>query len=338
MRTHQIPDTKVTIQQKEYLYFSGTSYLGVAAHKDFQQQLAKSMATWGTSYGSSRNANVKLSIYDKAEGFLASFLKTDAVVTVSSGTLAGHLALQVLAKTTDAFFYLPKTHPAIKHKKALPFFINDVITDEIYKYQKITILVDAIPALETAPFSFDFLDNIPKHIAITLLIDESHSIGVLGKNGNGITSQIPKKENLTIVTVASLGKAFGVSGGYISGNNAFIAQIKALALFGGSAGMNPAFLDGFLASQKLYQIQLQKLKNNCAFVFNKLQQHSTIKIAKNYPVFFVDDDTIATKLLQENIIITSFQYPSIKKMMHRIVINANHTEEELLFLLEKLRH
>jgi len=336
MRTHNLPDTKVTIDQKEYLYFSGTSYLGVASHPKFQQQLAKSITMWGTSYGSSRASNIKLSIYDKTESFLCSFLEVDDVITTSSGTLAGQLALQVLEQTTDAFFYLPKTHPAIKHKKALPFFMDDKITDEIKKHQKITILADAVPALEIQPFSFNFLDDIPKNIEITLLIDESHSIGILGKTGNGIVSQISKKENLKIVTVASLGKSFGVSGGYITGTKGFIAQIKTLDLFGGSAGMNPAFLDCFLASQEFYQTQLQKLKNNCQFVFNSLYKYPKINVSNNYPVFFVDDETIAIYLLNNNIIITSFQYPSIHKIMNRIVINANHTKTQLDILIDKL--
>jgi len=333
------PNTSVIIENKEYLYFSGTSYLGVSTDEKFQNQLVKSIQKWGTSYGSSRDANLKLSIYGDAENFLSSFLETEETITVSSGTLAGLLALKLLATKTDSFFYMPKTHPAILPDNACPVFVNNELNSEILNSKKDTICIvgDAIAALEIAPFSFDFLNEIPKSTKLFLLIDESHSLGVLGKDGNGIANQIKKPANVETIQVSSLGKAFGLNGGFISGKSSFINSIKKDALFIGSAGMNPAFLDCFLNSAALYKNKLAELKSNTSYLFSILKDNPKIRIKENYPVLFCDEDAFADYLFTKNTIITSFYYASVPQKMNRIVIHANHTKEQLDVLIAQIQ-
>jgi len=333
------PNTSVIIENKEYLYFSGTSYLGISTDKKFQNQLTKSIQKWGTSYGSSRNANLKLSIYADAESYLSTFLETEETITVSSGTLAGLLALKLLATKTESFFYMPKTHPAILPENASPVFVKNELNSEVTNPQNETICIvgDAIAALEIAPFSFDFLNEIPKSTKVFLLIDESHSLGVLGKNGNGFANQIQKFNNVETIQVSSLGKAFGLNGGFISGKSAFINSIKLDALFIGSAGMNPAFLDCLLNSAALYKNKLAELKSNISYLFSILKNNTKIRITENYPVLFCDEDAFSDYLFTKNTIITSFYYASVPQKMNRIVINANHTKEQLDVLISQIQ-
>ena len=339
MEIEKAPNTKIFINRTQYAYFSGTSYLGIAALPQFHEIVCANIKKWGTSYGSSRNANITLSIYKKAEVFLRNFFNTEDCVTVSSGTLAGVFTLSVLEKIVDSFFYMPKTHPAILPKNAAPVFIDGNVNSQLLsnKKESICIVADAIVSLETQPFTFNFLQSISKQKKIFLLIDESHSLGVLGTNGNGIVATLQVPENIEIIGVSSLGKAFGVNGGVIFGTNKFVNRVKRASLFSGSAPMNPAFLESFLQAQNLYRQQLQKLQNHCAFVFEKLQSLPGIKISKKYPVFFVDDEEIADFLFSKKIVITSFFYPTVQnKKINRIVLNANHTKEELSCIITTL--
>lgn len=331
MLVDKIPNTSIIINEIEHLYFSGTSYLGISTNIEFQHQLIKSIQKWGTSYGSSRNANIKLYIYKEAEDFLANFLQKEEAVTVSSGTLAGQLALKTLKEKVSIFFYMPKTHPAILPENSFPIFVEGHLNTKLLnsKNKTICIVSDAIAALETTPFSFDFLKSIPESTKIKLLVDESHSLGVLEKNGQGISLTISVKKNIEIVVVSSLGKAFGINGGVIAGKSAFINLIKKDSLFIGSAGMNPAFLDCFLNSKEIYKKQLKALQKNCKYVFDNIHDLDKIRISKNYPVFFIDDEKIANFLSSNKIVITSFYYPPSEKKINRIVINANHTKEQL---------
>ncbi|MCG1037359.1 aminotransferase class I/II-fold pyridoxal phosphate-dependent enzyme [Polaribacter sargassicola] len=338
MQLDKTPNTTAFLNRKEYLYFSGTSYLGVGALTDFQELVAKAIKKWGTSYGSSRNANIKLSIYEKAEIYLANFLNTETSVSVSSGTLAGHFTIKALKNLVDAFYFMPKTHPAILPENAFPIFENLEINKELksIKNKKISILLDGIAAFETKPFSLNFLEEIDPSNTIYLVIDESHSLGILGDNGNGVSNLIPKKKNLKVIITSSLGKAFGINGGVIAGDLSFINLIKKDNLFIGCAGMSPAFLEVFLSAQEIYKKQLVKLKNNIDYVFEKLKGNSLISIDKSYPVFFHSDEKIEQILLDKNILITSFYYATSSKKFNRIVLNANHTKEQLDFLVNAI--
>ncbi|MDP5106896.1 MAG: aminotransferase class I/II-fold pyridoxal phosphate-dependent enzyme [Polaribacter sp.] len=338
MQLDKLPNTTAFFNEKEHIYFSGTSYLGIASLPEFQEIVFKNMKNWGTSYGSSRNANLKLNVYKRGEDFLSSFINHEDCTTVSSGTIAGQFALATLEKFVDAFYFMPKTHPAILPKNALPVFdekrLNPLLIDT--KKETICIVVDAIAALETMPFNFDFLQEISSQKKVFLLVDESHSFGVLGKNGNGISSTINIHKNIEIVMVSSLTKAFGINGGVISGTKKFISLIRENPLFVGSSGMNPAFLESFLDGQDLYKNQQNKLQENCIYVYENLKHLDNINISKNYPVFFINDENIADYLLTKNIVITSFYYPTSTKKINRIVLNANHTKEQLYELINSL--
>ena len=92
------PDREIIVNGKPFLYFGGTSYLGLATNPDFQNNLVSGIKKWGTAYGSSRNANIKLSIYNKAEQHFSKLIGAEAAITCSSGTLAGKLVLEYLWK------------------------------------------------------------------------------------------------------------------------------------------------------------------------------------------------------------------------------------------------
>lgn len=339
MQVNKAPNTTININNKECLFFSGTSYLGVPMLPEFQELMYKNMQQWGTAYGSSRNANIKLDIYAKAEKFIAKSLNKEDCITVSSGTLAGLFCLRALEQLVDDFYFMPKTHPAILTKNAKPVFINTALNSELLTIQNksICILADGIAALETAPFSYEFLNKIHASNTIYLLVDESHSLGVLGTNGFGVSSEISTKDNVHILITSSLGKAYGLNGGVIAGTKSFIDFIKKDTLFIGSAGMSPAYLKTFLDAQNIYKTQLQKLQKNIQFVFDELHTNKEIIISNSYPVFFHQNEKIEEYLSSKNIIITSFYYPTSPKKFNRIVLNANHTKEQLRNLVSSLQ-
>jgi 7-keto-8-aminopelargonate synthetase-like enzyme len=338
MLLESTPNTTAIIDGKEYLFFSGTSYLGVTMLPEFQELAFKSIKKWGTSYGSSRNANLKLEVYKNGELYLRNFLGFEAIVTVSSGTLASQFTLRALHKIVDAFYYMPKTHPSILPEEATPVFENNVLNSTLKNIENKTICIlgDAIAALELAPFSFDFLKSISSTNNIYVLVDESHSLGVLGSNGKGISSQINIPENVKIIMVSSLGKAFGINGGVIAGNTEFVNLIKSDSLFIGSAGMSPSFLETYTNAQEIYQQQLKKLQNNIDYVYENIHHLKGVRISKNYPVFFFENENIADYLYENGLLITSFYYPSTTQKINRIVLNANHTKEQLKQLVENL--
>ncbi len=335
MIVERFPDRTIHVEGKDYLYFGGTAYLGLPTNSAFQSTLAQCLLKWGSFYGSSRNSNIKLSVFNRVEEFFAKQIGTEDSVTTSSGTLAGRLILEYLSKSKHVFYHYPKTHPAILQSNSLPLFIEDKLHPNLQNnvQENIVITVDSVLALEVKPTSFDFLNDISKKKRITLVVDESHSLGIVGKNGIGIFNTISNEKITRKILISSLGKALGLSGGIIASDKDFIDSIKKENLFISSSCANPAYLEAYILSQDLIKGQQQKLKENLEFLFKDLNLKSSFTFKKNYPIIYCNDENFYKTLYNNNIIITNFKYPNYKGLMNRIVITANHTKDDL----EKLK-
>ena len=330
MIVEKFPDRIIEIDQKQYLYFGGTAYLGLPTNKKFQDLVVQNILKWGTTYGSSRTANIKLSAYTAGENFLIQHIGSEDAVTVSSGMLAGKLVLEKLKKQTDCFYHLNEIHSAIQIENSLPIFINKKLHERLLdpKSEKITILTDGVPSFQTKPVDLSFLKEISNQKEITLVIDESHSLGIVGENGSGIYSSndFPIKRK---ILVSSLGKAFGLTGGVIASDSEFIKEIKEIETFTSAAGMNPAFVQTLSDACEIYKIQHQKLKDNLSYINSILIRNSNILFDKNYPLIYLLSNELVEKLKQEKIIIASFRYTKESEPLNRIVVTANHLEEDL---------
>ncbi|MBA0883228.1 aminotransferase class I/II-fold pyridoxal phosphate-dependent enzyme [Flavobacterium undicola] len=338
MKVTKFPDRVLKIDGGNYLYFGGTAYLGLPPNKKFQKILFKNITRWGTAYGSSRNANIKLTAYEKGETFLAKFIQAEAALTVSSGMLAGKLVLETLKSETAVFYHFPDNHVAISNGDSIPFFINEELNPRLLnnKPEKITILTDAVATNTVTAVSLSVLEQIPNHKEITLVIDESHSLGILGTDGNGVFSTINQPNIKRKIMVSSLGKAMGLSGGVIAGDIDFINKIKANDTFVSSAGMNPAFVKTLADAEKIYWKQNKKLRKNLAYIHSKLIPNTNILFDKNYPVIYPRIENINTILASNKIIITNFKYTSETDYLNRIIITANHKKKDLDKIIEIL--
>lgn len=338
MQVSEIPNRVFYKDGIEFLYFGGTNYLGVTTLAEFQEILLKSFQKWGTCYGSSRSANIQLEIYKIGEDLLAKQIGTESAVTISSGMLAGKLALEYLHNTTDLLFHFPNTHPALLHPFSKPIIENGILNPLLFDTTiiDIGIVADAIPSLGVTPNELSILKDIPSSKKITLLLDESHSFGLLGTNGQGILNTYNFPNIQQKISVASLGKAMGLSGGFIAGDIQFIDKIKKQPNFIGASGMNPSFLETFVNAQPLYDLQRQKIKQNLEYVSKNLLSNPALTFDKDYPVIYFDQDKLLQLLLENHIVPTSFPYPTASGKLSRIVISAHHIKTDLDKIIEQL--
>lgn len=332
MKVCEFPGRTISLNGKAHLYFGGTSYLGMATLPEFQDLYASNLKKWGTAYGSSRNANVKLDVYERAERKLAEWIGSEAALTVSSGTLAGFLALQSF-ESSHVFFHLPDTHPAVLHPKSIGIDLKNVDLIKSKNNKPALLTGDSFPGRNVKPIQWQF-ENAEK---FTLLIDDSHGLGLTGTDGSGVFQSIDQTQFEDVLMVASLGKALGINGGVIAGSKSRIEKIKNQASFAGASGMNPAALETFLQAGNLYAHQQQKLFENISYFNRKTKLLSAHFIFdKNYPVVYSQHTDIATFLQSRNIIIAHFDYPKPGQTLNRIVLTAAHNSEDLDTLADAL--
>ncbi|WP_317171784.1 aminotransferase class I/II-fold pyridoxal phosphate-dependent enzyme [Spirosoma validum] len=360
MRTNEIfeinhlPNRTVKHDGKEYLFFSGTAYLGLPQHPAFQQLMTEAIGQYGTVFGSSRNGNLRLSIYEESEAKLATSVGAPTALTLSSGMMAGQVIVNWLRSQNATFIYGPNAHPALWHQPVvtLPKLSfadwSAQITNQVRsvsttgdKPGPVAILVNSIEAVRSEYYNFDWVNDLPDELPITLIVDDSHGLGILNE-GRGIWPQITCKPNraggpIRLLVTASLAKAMGMPGGVILGDRDTLVSVRQTAFFGACSPMPPACLDVYLRADALYADGYERLAQNIALAERLLLPTGLFRHATGYPVFFTEHDDLYPYLLENGILVYSFAYPTAADRANtRIVISAFHELADIECLGEKV--
>lgn len=343
--TEEMPGRILTVEGEEYLYFSGTSYLGIPRNEEFRANLTEAMARYGTNYASTRISNLQLRVYEEAEGYLAQFTGAEAALTMSSGFLAGQLAVRLL-QGSGCFLHAPRTHPALWLSPAdftdQPYeaWVRQMQEEIPGRSEDHLILVcNSLDPLQVRQYHFDWVANLGTAKKITLLVDDSHGFGVTGPAGAGIFLELTSLPNVEVVVVTSFGKAFGIPGGIILGREQLIRQLKENPFFGGASPIIPAYLEAFLRSGRLFSEAREKLFANIARFRSILIDPGTFTALPDYPVFYSPQSGLCPYLLSHRILISSFPYPTpADEHITRVILNSLHTPEDIEQLAHLVNH
>lgn len=324
------------LDNEEYLIFTGTSYLGILQNTTFQQYLIEGFNRYGTNYGSSRNGNVVFPVFAEAENKLAQLIGSEASLTLSSGMLAGQVLLRQFEEHAHLFIS-PGIHPALKplnyreNHYNYAEWTNYVLTElHQHKSPEAVIFLNTIDILHAKRYDLQWLESLPDDLNLIVVIDDSHGLGLIGKNGEGHFSLLPVRENIEPIMVSSMGKALGIPAGVIAANENRINKLRQSGIFGGSSPAVPAYLHAFLNSIEIYNNARKHLKN----LTNQFREKTaTIKdsiYSDDLPVFFMEDKKVARQLMGEHIILSSFPYPTPEsELIIRVVINSCHSSADI---------
>jgi len=344
---HSLDGRTLSLAGISHYCFSGTSYLGMAFHPEFQQYLLEGISLYGTNYGGSRLSNLQFPVYEAAENHLAQITATEGALTFSSGTLAGQLLSNYLSQTHE-LCYVPKTHPALWHEANAPVvqdnWINQVLENAKNTSKPLAIFSNSIDPLYCKPTDFSWWQRLPQDRKTVVVLDDSHGFGIVGKKGAGITSTLAVPKHIDLIVSSSLGKAYAVPGGVILGNKKHITALKNSPLFGGASPIIPAYLHAFLESKKLHQQQLKRLRQYIAYFVNYINKSLDFPSSpfqfhflNQLPVFYTADQKLYERFRRKNIIISSFPYPTKESpCINRIVLNAAHKRADIDYLIAGL--
>lgn len=354
---NHLPGRTLRIDQKEYLFFSGTSYLGIGHQPLFREALIRGFEQYGTIFSASRNNNLQLDIYEQAEQFLAQWTGSNAALTVTSGLLAGQLAVQSLVN--QRFIYTPSVHPALwKNNPATDktysfkdynHFASTIAEKVVQEKSPVVICCNSIDPLRCQPLDFSWVSQLPHNQHITLIFDDSHAIGLVDSgastppsvyDGAGHYRRIRElaPSGIKVVVIASLAKALGIPGGVILGDTDMIQTVRNNPMFVGASPIVPAYLYAFLATQGMYSTARQLLRHNIT-LFKSLNHTilSHFQYLPHYPIFYTSHNELYNELFNRQIMISSFPYPKPNDPpITRIVLSALHTEGDIKMLSEVL--
>lgn len=339
----QIPGRIAKTKDREFLYFSGTNYLGIGQLPAFQAFVKRGMSELGLNFGGSRLSNVRFEIFEQAESFLAEVGQAEAALTVSSGTVAGQLVAKYF-ENIGPLYFAPESHPALrlaneKQYSSRADWIAELIVLSHQSGGPIIAFSDAIDSLHVQLFDFEWLNQLGHSRQIILVVDDSHTWGITGVNGGGSYTLLHPPNHVELVIVASLGKAYGIPAGLILGKSTRIASIWQTPFFGGASPSLPAFLFAMTQSQMLYQQQRKRLFEITSFFRQQVAPFQCFESYQDYPVFYTSANTLPGFLLEHGVLISSFPYPSPDSpLVNRVVLNALHTDKDIEHLMDLIQH
>lgn len=333
----QNPGRTAIVNKKEFLFFSGYSYLGMGSSPEFVALLHQGIDKYGVLFPSSRISNTALDLYTQTEKKLSALTNLADTVLMSSGFTAGKAAIEIIDKTV-AIYQSPFCHPAIRVQELSGLSYSNWVTgtvDTINQDQDSNtaiILTDSVNPLTAEIYDFSFLNKIDKKIIC--IIDDSHGIGLIGKEGSGISSELPQKSNIEYIISYSLSKAMHIQAGAISCTNKETAdEIRKTFWYTAVTPPAPAPLFAFNNASLLYQKQRSNLYSNLDKMEAIFHQKKGILFHKSLPILILPEELDGDYFFKKSILISSFAYPNpTGKKINRVVINAAHTMEDLELL------
>lgn len=336
------PGREIVIDGEKHLYFGGTAYLGLQRDDAFQNLFIENIKKYGTNYGASRKSNIRMSIFGKAERYLADLVGAEACLTVSSGYLAGQFVAQSLNSKAHRFFYAPNTHSALYPVQTRSYTTFTALNIAVREHLRSQPGKHPVVFLDAIDFSAcNYPDFTPLQILpldkVLLVVDDSHGIGIVGKNGGGVyrmLSQLPINE---LLVCCSLGKGFGIQAGAVFGSKERISELMETSFFGGASPAAPAALATLLDAETIYSEKRGILKEHIGHFVKNLKYPKKFHFMEGHPAFTFSDVQMTEYLAADKIIVTSFPYPdSDSQMMSRIIISSAHTLADIECLLESV--
>ena len=337
---------------KEVLNFCANNYLGLANSQTLKDAAKEAIDTHGYGVSSVRFICGTQDLHKQLEASISRFFGTEDAILYAACFDANGGVFEPLLNEEDAIISDALNHASIidgvRLCKAQRYrYANADMADLEEQLKKAQaqryrlIVTDGVFSMDGNVAPLDKIYELAEKYNAMVMIDESHSAGVVGRTGRGVTERYNLRGKIEIIT-GTLGKAFGGAiGGFTTGKKEIIELLRQRSrpyLFSNSIPPMVA-----AAGIKMFEMidatnDLQdKLHANTEYFVKRMKDagfdikptESAICAVMLYDAKLSQD--IATRLLDEGIYVTGFYYPVVPKGQARIrvQISAAHEPEHL---------
>lgn len=258
------PDHDVVIDGKKMIMLGSNNYLGLTADPRVKQAAIKATEKYGTGCTGSRFLNGTLDIHVELEEKLASFLGKQDCICFSTGYQTNLGTISALTQRGDYVVTDKLDHASIldgaflSMGKMKRFNHNDMesfdrVLSSLPEDAGKLVVVDGIFSMEGDISPLPELVPICRRYGARLMVDEAHSVGVMGPTGAGVAEHFGITDQVDLI-MGTFSKSFASLGGFIAGERKVITYIRHNArslIF--SASMTPASVAAALTTLDIIQ-------------------------------------------------------------------------------------
>ncbi len=247
--------------EKDIVVWCSNDYLGMGQHPDVVQAMKDAIDKVGTGSGGTRNISGTHHYHVMLENELADLHDKESALLFTSGYISNEASISTIAKLMPGCIIYSDE---LNHASMINGVLGGRCEKRIFRHNNVEHLEELIAAddpntpkiiLFESVYSMDgdfapieeFCDLADKYNAMTYM-DEVHAVGMYGQRGGGVAEERGLMGRVDIIE-GTLGKAFGLMGGYIAAKQNIVDCVRSFASsFIFTTSLSPAIVAGALAS------------------------------------------------------------------------------------------
>lgn len=345
-----------------FVSFANYDYLGLANHPRIVEEAKRELDNLGVGALASRLVGGERSTHKPFEAEIAAFLGMESALTLVSGYLANVTTIAWLLGKRDALFIDELAHNSIvagadgSPATVIKFRHNDfdhlenLLRRRRDEFRHVLIVVEGIYSMDGDTADLPRLIDIKDRHSAWLMVDEAHSLGVLGETGRGLAEHQGVDPDRIDLIIGTMSKTLASCGGYICAKKPVIDWFRyTLPGFVYSVGLSPVILAAARTALRLMQEEtwrIGKLARNAEFFRDYAHANglSTGPAIGRGVVPILFRDSVETMWASQHLLEKGFYVPPIVQIgvpkdqpRLRFFLSANHTEEEIRGVIEVLR-
>ena len=348
--------------QEDITVWCSNDYLGMGQNQKVLDAMRNALEKCGAGSGGTRNISGTTHYHVELEKELADLHGKDSALLFTSGYISNEATLSTLAASLkDCIVFSDElNHSSMiqgirsSGAKKIIFRHNDLedLNNKIKQFDKNIpklIAFESVYSMDGDIAPIIEISKIAKKNNALTYLDEVHAVGMYGKNGGGISDLLNISNEIDIIE-GTLAKAYGVMGGYITGNKHIVDTIRSYSSgFIFTTSLPPCIVAGGLASVRYLKEsdqERQQHKKIVKYLKQKLLKESIPVIENSSHIVPVKvGDPILCKrasdllLSKYKIYVQPINYPTVPRGTERLRITPTplHTEEMVDSLVESLK-